>query len=246
MVPVMAHGPELMGVELVNDGPLGLSDLNALLDAADGKDAVVFGPGIDRGEETGKLIASLLEALSQTRPAHFVFISDYGAQHPQETGIPAIFHRFEQQLIGLGLPCTILRSAEHMQNWLRLGPVNFYPPETTARPFVSAFDVGEVAAQLLLDAPPAAPRILHLEGPRRYQLSEVGEALGQPLQAVPPDFRLAALLRAGLPPALAELLNATYAAHGQGLIEPEPGSQVLFGSTALGDALDKQSDGPDP
>lgn len=61
--PVMQHAPELMGVELVNGGPLGLADLNALLDAADEKTAVVFGPGIPRGEETGKLIAAFLEEL---------------------------------------------------------------------------------------------------------------------------------------------------------------------------------------
>ncbi len=64
LVAVMAHGPELMGVELVNDGPLGIGDLNTLLDAADGKDAVIFGPGIDRGEDTAKLIGALLEELT--------------------------------------------------------------------------------------------------------------------------------------------------------------------------------------
>src|SRR5581483_4577046 len=37
LVPVMAHAPEMMGVELVNDGPLGPSDLNPLLEAAEGK-----------------------------------------------------------------------------------------------------------------------------------------------------------------------------------------------------------------
>ncbi len=64
MVAVLAHGPELMGVELASDGPLGIDDLKALLDAAEGKDAVVFGPGIDRGEDTGTLIRLLLDALT--------------------------------------------------------------------------------------------------------------------------------------------------------------------------------------
>ncbi|HEX4621757.1 MAG TPA: NAD(P)H-hydrate dehydratase [Myxococcaceae bacterium] len=61
LVPVLAHAPELMGVELVSDGGLGLGDLNSLLEAADGKQALVLGPGIPRGEETGKLIGALLE-----------------------------------------------------------------------------------------------------------------------------------------------------------------------------------------
>ncbi|MFZ5439241.1 MAG: NAD(P)H-hydrate dehydratase [Myxococcota bacterium] len=64
LVPVMQHAPELMGVELVNDGPLGHRDLNALLDAAEGKSAVVFGPGIDRNEDTTRLLGAFLEELS--------------------------------------------------------------------------------------------------------------------------------------------------------------------------------------
>jgi NAD(P)H-hydrate epimerase len=63
LVPVMGHAPEVMGVELVNDGPLAPGDLNPLLEAAVGKQAVVFGPGIPRGEETSKLLGALLEEL---------------------------------------------------------------------------------------------------------------------------------------------------------------------------------------
>jgi NAD(P)H-hydrate epimerase len=64
LVPVMAHAPELMGVELVSDGGLGPSDLNSLLDAAEGKDAVVIGPGIPRGDDTPKLLRALLEEIT--------------------------------------------------------------------------------------------------------------------------------------------------------------------------------------
>lgn len=63
LVPVMQHAPELMGIELVNEGALGPRDLNALLEAAEGKDAVVFGPGIARDDETFKLIGPFLEEL---------------------------------------------------------------------------------------------------------------------------------------------------------------------------------------
>lgn len=63
LVPVMQHAPEVMGVELVNDGALGPRDLNALLEAAEGKDAVVFGPGIERDDDTYKLLGPFLEEL---------------------------------------------------------------------------------------------------------------------------------------------------------------------------------------
>ncbi|MFZ5469402.1 MAG: NAD(P)H-hydrate dehydratase [Myxococcota bacterium] len=64
LVPVMSHAPELMGIELVADGALGVADLNSLLEAAEGKQAMVIGPGIPRGEETPRLLGALLEELS--------------------------------------------------------------------------------------------------------------------------------------------------------------------------------------
>ncbi len=64
LLPAMAHAPELMGRELVGEDGLSLSDLNSLLEAADGKDAVVIGPGIARGQDTGKLLKALLEELT--------------------------------------------------------------------------------------------------------------------------------------------------------------------------------------
>lgn len=63
MVPVMSHAPEVMGVELVSDGPLNVSDLNSLLEAADGKQAIILGPGLPRGPETLKLFGSLFEEI---------------------------------------------------------------------------------------------------------------------------------------------------------------------------------------
>ncbi len=63
LVPVLAHAPELMGLELISDGALGPGDLNPLLEAADGKEALVIGPGIPRGSDTAKLLGALLEEL---------------------------------------------------------------------------------------------------------------------------------------------------------------------------------------
>ncbi len=64
LIPMMQHAPEIMGVELINDGPLGPEDLRALLDAAKDKTAVVFGPAIERGDTTHKLLAGFLEGLN--------------------------------------------------------------------------------------------------------------------------------------------------------------------------------------
>ncbi|HLL83031.1 MAG TPA: NAD(P)H-hydrate dehydratase [Longimicrobium sp.] len=65
-----AHAPELMGVELPGEGPLGPGDLDALRAAAEGKDALVVGPGIPRGEGTAALLGALLQEL------HVPFVID--------------------------------------------------------------------------------------------------------------------------------------------------------------------------
>jgi len=57
----LAGRPEAMSAALPGDGPLGLADLEPLAEAARGADALVIGPGIPRGEETGALILALLE-----------------------------------------------------------------------------------------------------------------------------------------------------------------------------------------
>jgi NAD(P)H-hydrate epimerase len=61
---VLSHAPEVMGIPLEAKGPLGSADLEPLLAAAEGKDALVIGPGIPRGPDTGKLIGDLLERVN--------------------------------------------------------------------------------------------------------------------------------------------------------------------------------------
>jgi tRNA threonylcarbamoyl adenosine modification protein YjeE len=50
-----------MGLGLDDDKPLGPMHLEALLEAAEGKDALVLGPGVARGKKTHLLIADLLK-----------------------------------------------------------------------------------------------------------------------------------------------------------------------------------------
>jgi NAD(P)H-hydrate epimerase len=57
----LAGRPEAMSHALAGSGPLGLADLDALLAAVEGVDALVIGPGIPRGPETGRLVRALLE-----------------------------------------------------------------------------------------------------------------------------------------------------------------------------------------
>ena len=60
---VQGHAPELMGVALPAAAVLGPTHLDALLAAAEGKHALVIGPGIPRGPETHALLGELLARL---------------------------------------------------------------------------------------------------------------------------------------------------------------------------------------
>jgi NAD(P)H-hydrate epimerase len=57
----LAGRPEAMSVALPSGGALGRSDLQALLAAAHGVDALAIGPGIPRGPETAELLRAFLE-----------------------------------------------------------------------------------------------------------------------------------------------------------------------------------------
>ncbi len=53
--------PEVMAHPLPGSGPLGLADLEALVEACEGKKVLAIGPGLFRGPETGALLVRLLE-----------------------------------------------------------------------------------------------------------------------------------------------------------------------------------------
>jgi hydroxyethylthiazole kinase-like uncharacterized protein yjeF len=89
----LAGRPEAMSVALPGDGPLGSGDLAALLEAARGVDALVIGPGIPRGSETGDLLRALLS--SAGRPA--IVDAD---------GLNALAEKPEL-LAGLGVPLVL-------------------------------------------------------------------------------------------------------------------------------------------
>ncbi|MDT3381130.1 NAD(P)H-binding protein [Labrys neptuniae] len=206
----------------------------------------------DAGAQMRSSIEAIVAALAETRPASVLAISDYGAHHASETGIALTFHHLEEALRGLGLPLTVLRSAEHMQNWARLLPravetgvlPSLHHPVTKLFPTVSAADVGEIAAQLLTTGSGAGFRVFHAEGPERYSTADVASALasltGREIAAreLPRAQWLPALVQGGLSASYAELVAEMYDAHNAGRIEVEEVTgNVRRGETGLHQAL---------
>jgi uncharacterized protein YbjT (DUF2867 family) len=196
------------------------------------------------------MIDAGIAALRAAPPPCVVALSDYGAQHPDGTGITTLFHYLETQLRGIDSQLTFLRAAEHMHNWTRVLPValaqgvlpSLHHPLTKLFPTVAARDVGLLAAELLLDAKPApvSPRIVSIESEQRVSALDVartiGELAGRQVVAheVPRGEWAAVLRRAGLSEQHARLITDLYDAHNAGRIDVDADiSERRFGATTL-------------
>jgi NAD(P)H dehydrogenase (quinone) len=233
-------------------------DASALSKALSGSSAVlVLCPmnqrAADAMDDHGRIIEAIVAAIEKTKPGAVIAISDYGAHEELKGSITSIFRLFEQRLRTVATSTTILRSAEHMQNWSRLFsgvrksgvlPL-FHRPATRPIPMVSALDVGRIAADLLLDAERGSPgRIVHAEGPVRYSTTDLLETISQVIDqkvspmVVPEADWPAALTAAGLSESYARLVAGMYTAHNAGRIEVEPNAgEVRLGTTSLTEAF---------
>jgi len=249
--PLVAAGCEIAIADL--------RDASALARAFAGASAVqVICPpapqAVDAKAEMESSISAIGLALCAARPPLVLAISDYGAELPDGTGITALFHALEARLRRLPGDLIFLRSAEHMQNWARVGALaaqtgrlqSLHHPLTKLFPTISAHDVGRIAGDLLLShrTGGCSPRIVHAEGPRRYTPQDVASAMASLLG---PDIAAAALERekwdsvltaAGLSESAVRLVTELYDAHNAGRIDVEAGvGEIRYGTTELIDAL---------
>lgn len=236
-----------------------LTDANAIAAAIDGARAVqmlcpVPAADPDPAATMTRTIDAATAALAANPPPALLALSDYGAELAGNTGITRLFHDLEERLKTIPTRLTLLRSAEHLQNWARVLPValgtgvlpSFHHPVGKVFPTVWAPDVGVVAARLLLDAPEGGrgPRIVSVEGPRRVSVTAIAETLGAAagraivVHELPRDTWSATLLRAGLSERHAQLIVDLYDVHNAGRIDVEAGvSERVYGTTTLEEAL---------
>ena len=236
-----------------------LTDANAIAAAIDGAQAVqilcpVPAADPDPAATMTRTIDAATAALAANPPPALLALSDYGAELEGNTGITRLFHDFEARLKTIPTRLTLLRSAEHLQNWACVLPValgtgvlpSFHHPVGKAFPTVWAPDVGIVAAPLMLDAPEgdSGPRIVSVEGPRRVSVTAIAETLGTAAgraivaHALPRDTWSATLLRAGLSERHAQLIVDLYDVHNAGRIDVEYRvSERVYGTTTPEEAL---------
>ncbi|ELW9445374.1 NAD(P)H-binding protein [Burkholderia cenocepacia] len=236
-----------------------LTDANAIAAAIDGAQAVqmlcpVPAADAEPAATMTRTIDAATAALAANPPPALLALSDYGAELEGNTGITRLFHDFEARLKTIPTQLTLLRSAEHLQNWARVLPValgtgvlpSFHHPVGKVFPTVWAPDVGVVAARLMLDAPEggSGPRIVSVEGPRRVSVTAIAETLGAAAgraivaHELPRDTWSATLLRAGLSERHAQLIVDLYDVHNAGRIDVEADvSERVYGTTTLEEAL---------
>ncbi|WP_175922435.1 NAD(P)H-binding protein [Burkholderia latens] len=236
-----------------------LSDARAVAAAIDGAHAVqmlcpVPVADSDPAATMAHTIDAVTGALAANPPPALLALSDYGAERDGNTGITRLFRRLEQNLKTVPTRLTLLRSAEHVQNWTRVLPValatgvlpSFHHPVDKVFPTVWAPDVGIAAARLLMDRAEFSrgPRIVSIEGPQRVSVRNIADMLGAAAdreiaaQALPRDAWTATLLRAGLSERHAQLIVDLYDAHNAGQIDVETGvSERVYGATRPADAL---------
>lgn len=202
--------------------------------------------------EMRRTIATTARVLGDHPHLHVLALSDYGAELAAGTGITMLYRDMEAAFREVAPRLTLLRSAAHMQNWVRVLPVvmssgrlpTLHNPIDRQFPTVSTGDVGIVAAQLLLDEPVGnGVRIVSVEAAQRYSADDAARALGEVCgrdigaYALPRAEWSAALLQAGMNPHMADLIIETNDAQNDGRIDAEHGTQRRYGPTGLREAL---------
>jgi uncharacterized protein YbjT (DUF2867 family) len=202
--------------------------------------------------EMRRVIETTARVLGDHPHLHVLALSDYGAELACGTGITMLYRELEAKFRETAPRLTLLRSAVHMQNWVRVLPfamsdgllATLQDPIDRRFPTVSASDVGIVAAQLLLDEPAAdGVRIVSVEAAQRYSADDAARALGEVCgrdigaYALPRGEWSAVLLQSGMNQDMAELVIETNEAQNDGRIDAEQGTERRFGPTGLRDVL---------
>jgi NAD(P)H dehydrogenase (quinone) len=146
--------------------------------------------------EHDSMLKALSEAIDTAKPGKLVYLSSVGAQHPQDTGAIRKLYDMEQAFNKLSLPTASIRAAWFMENFVgQIGAVasgsplkSFVDPASKKISMIATSDIGKLGAQLLQQNW-TGHRVVELEGPCTYSISDVAMILGYHLdKAVPVDL----------------------------------------------------------
>jgi uncharacterized protein YbjT (DUF2867 family) len=176
---------------------------------------------------------------------HLVLLSSIGAHHETGTGPIVGVHMFEQRLSAIrDLNALYLRAGFFMENVLMgLGSVKSAGvyggpmPVETEVPMVASADIGNYAGLRLGRLDFTGKQVVHLLGPKPVSQNELVETLtrvtGKPVRYVQVslDTIEKGLSGSGVSPSAVAVFMEMYRASGEGLVAPEAGRPVEFGTT---------------
>jgi uncharacterized protein YbjT (DUF2867 family) len=199
-------------------------------------------PSTDTVAEEQKTLKAILTALKGSAIKKIVAESTYGAQPGDGLGDLGVLYEMEQALAEMNIPASIIRGAYYMSNWgmslqtaQQEGKVYTFYPVDFKLPMVSPYDIGNVAAQLMLE-PFTQTGLHYVEGPEKYSAKNVAAAfsaaLNKEVEAVeiPQDHWLPALKEIGFSEPAAKSMAAMTRVTLEGHEEPE---HPIRGTTTL-------------
>ena len=249
----LTRDPARLNVPGVEPFEAALDDADALTRAFTGATGayVLCPPDLRHPDPIGLYEAVATATARAARAAglpRLVLLSSVGAHLPSGTGPVLGLHKAEAVLADAARQVTFLRPASFMDNWRGLvdaarGGVlpSFIADLDAPAPPVSTRDIGGAAAALLLEGAP--PRVVELEGPRRYSVRDVADAFGRALGrevapvAVPRAGWSDALAQAGFGPVYARLLEEMYASLDDGRMRAEGVPDQRRGAVTIDEAV---------
>ena len=211
-----------------------VSDAAALTKAFGGaRAAYLMSPPAKSREDQERDSDAIAKAVEESGLRYAVHLSGYGAHVPEGTGPIVGLHSTEQKLIAIsGLNVLHLRAAYFMENNLAaIGMIhgmgvfgNALLPDLKL-PMIATRDVGDYAAQRLLDLDFSGKQTRELLGERDLSMTEatavIARGIGKPdlgYEQFPYDQVQQALTQMGVPPKVAALYIEMYKAINAGVV----------------------------
>jgi uncharacterized protein YbjT (DUF2867 family) len=213
-----------------------MSDAAALTKAFSGaRAAYLLLPPAKSREDQERESDAIAKAVKESGLRYAVYLSSYGAQVPEGTGPVAGLHSSEQKLNAIsGLNVLHLRAAYFMENNLaaigmihRMGIFGNALLPDVKFPMVATRDVGNYAAQRLLDLDFSGKQTRELLGERDLSMTEttavIARGIGKPdlrYEQFPYDQVQQVLTQLGVPPKGAAMYIEMYKAINAGVLVP--------------------------
>lgn len=166
------------------------------------------------------MAANVAQAARAAGVKHLVRVSGAGADPASPFTIGRVQGEVDQHLTGSGIPVTLLRPKNFMQNFSNFGAGmikngTFYSSQGSGRiPFIDVRDIAAVATQVLQQPAAHAGQAYVLTGPEaltnREALDAIGQAIGRPIALVdiPEAAAVQAMRDMGLPDLVVDVMSS--------------------------------------